>query len=72
MLRSKKLRHESQRIPNWQAHGFLKGRIYATQSSWDNAEAAVQKSIELDPNFRWRLRFAGSGLLFSREGRKVD
>ena len=30
---------------------FLEGKVYAAQGQWDRAEAALLKTLELDPNF---------------------
>ena len=40
-----------QKAPQSPAAHFLEGAVYAAQGSWNDAEAALLKTLELDPNY---------------------
>ena len=57
-----RIRRQFQKTPDSPSAHFLEGKILAAEGKWDSAEAELQKTLQLDPNFSSRLRFAGSDL----------
>ena len=52
----------SKKLPICRPAHFFEGKILAAEGKWDSAEAELQKTLQLDPNFSSRLRFAGPDL----------
>jgi tetratricopeptide (TPR) repeat protein len=48
---SRRVEQQLKRAPGSAGAHFLAGRIFAAQGNWDRAEAALLKTLELDPNF---------------------
>ena len=47
----RRARNQLQKMPESSGAHFLEGKIFALQGKWDNAEIALRKALELDPNF---------------------
>ena len=45
-----RVQEQLQKTPASPGAHFLEGKIYAAQGKWDNAEGALLKALELDPN----------------------
>jgi tetratricopeptide (TPR) repeat protein len=46
-----RVRRQFQKTPDSPAAHFFEGKILATEEKWDLAEAELQKTLQLDPNF---------------------
>ena len=45
-----RVRNQLQKTPEAPVAHFLEGKVYAAQGKWDDAETALLKTLELDPN----------------------
>jgi tetratricopeptide (TPR) repeat protein len=48
---SQRIERQLEETPRSAEAHFFEGRIYAVQGEWDRAEAALLKTLELDPNY---------------------
>ena len=55
MLHGRGYQRQSQKNADAPAAHFLEGKILAAEGKWDSAEAELQKTLQLDPNFVRRL-----------------
>src|SRR5438034_525589 len=46
-----RIRRQFQKTPDLPAAHFFEGKILAAEGKWDSAEAELQKTLQLDPNF---------------------
>ena len=51
MPRARRIHRQFQKTPDSPAAHFFEGKILAAEEKWDLAEAELQKTLQLDPNF---------------------